>query len=402
MKVLLINNFFYRRGGSEVVFFQTGDLLARAGNEVCYFSFADEKNLPCAQSAFFPARPAGRLAQLRGYFYNREVARKLDELVRAEKPDIAHVHLLWGGVGPAIFKVLRRHGIPLVHTVHDYRMVCPAYTFRDGTGAVCERCAEGSYWPCVVHRCAKGRRLESLTMALEMRWRRWFHDPLKHIGGFIFVSRFAESIHLRIRPDFALAPRTVLYNCVPDAPVPEPERGDYYLYYGRLSHEKGVETLLKQFASRPELRLKVVGTGPLEAQLRAAATENVTFLGYRSGEELFSLVRGCSFVIVPSQWYENNPMTVLESYSFGKPVLGAAIGGIPEIVQDGVTGFVFRDLSQALSRAEALSPEAYRRMGLSAYSAYRDRFSETEHYKRLVAFYQKVISTAKEQSGRLL
>ncbi|MCQ2137714.1 MAG: glycosyltransferase, partial [Bacteroidales bacterium] len=308
MKVLLINNFHYRKGGSETVYFNTGRLLEAHGHQVVWFSFEDEANLPCAQSDYFVKKSASTLGQMKDYFYNGKVRKALERLLEAEKPDIAHVHLLWGGMTPAIFDALRKYNVPLVHTVHDYRMVCPAYTFRNGAGEICEKCHAGSYISCISGRCSKGSLPQSAMMAAEMYSRGLFHSPVKNIDGFIFVSRFCEEKHIEHNKAFAKARRMVLYNSVDvDAPA-SAARGDYFLYYGRLSYEKGVEDLIRAFSRQGAHKLKIVGTGPVEDSLKAlaAGAANIEFLGYRSGEPLFDLVRGCSFVIVPSRWYENN------------------------------------------------------------------------------------------------
>ena len=402
MKVLLINNFHYRKGGSEAVYFNTGRMLEERGHQVVWFSFADDKNMPCAQSEYFPARPGNGVRGALEYFYNHRVERALTRLIEAQRPDIADVHLIWGGMTPAIFRPLKKAGVPLVHTVHDYRMVCPGYTFRNGAGNVCEACGTGRYLPCVKNRCAKGSLVRSALMAAEMYTRRWFHNPLKNIDGFIFVSRFCEGKHIEHDPGFASARRIVLYNTV-DVPAPvNPARGEYFLYYGRLSYEKGVEDLIRAFSAPGMPQLKIVGTGPEEERLRmmAAGVPNIEFTGYRSGEELFSLVRNCSFVVVPSRWYENNPMTIVEAYAYGRPVIGAAIGGIPEIVEDGRTGFLFpqgnaADLSERVIRAEALTDEEYAGMSAAARAFFQDHFAEPDYYNKLVSFFQEIICERK-------
>jgi len=398
MKVLLINNFHYRKGGSETVYFNTGRILENYGHQVIWFSFKDEKNEPCGQSEYFPSHSGGKLRQALDYFSNKGAAKALDALLAVEKPDIAHVHLIWGGISPSIFKVLEKHKIPLVHTVHDYRMVCPAYTFRNGNGQICERCAKGCYIACAKNRCSKGSFVQSVMMTAEMYWRSIFHNPLKHIGGFLFVSQFAESKHIEYNHGFAASQRIVLYNSV-DVPSAEVSRtrGKYFLYYGRLSYEKGVEDLIKAFASENAPSLKIVGTGPLEEQLRvqAAGHDNIEFLGYRSGEPLFELVRNCSYVIVPSRWYENNPMTIVEAYAYGKPVIGARIGGIPEILEGKGTGLLFESgdaesLKQSIAAACEASEEKYSEMSVAARNFYEANFSEDGYYHKLIDFYGKV------------
>ena len=414
MKVLLINNFHYRKGGSETVYFNTGRLLEAAGHTAIWFSLQDGKNLPCDQSADFASRGGNILSRLRNYFYNKDVARRLDALLEREKPDIAHVHLIWGGVGTAIFEPLRRHGVPLIHTVHDYRMICPAYTFRNGLGAVCEACSEGDWRSCLKNRCAGGSLIRSCLMMREMQLRQKKYHPLRNIDGFIFVSQFCRAKHIEKNPGFAKASGTVIYNTVPDLPAQLgmaalPPRGDHLLYYGRLSHEKGVETLIEAVTARPEMKLKIVGTGPLEAQLRsrvaAAGARNIEFLGFHSGEELYRLVAGASFVVVPSEWYENNPMTVIESYALGRPVIGAAIGGIPEIVREGETGWLFpsgdpQSLGSVLDEAAKLPEADYAAISAAARRFYAANFSEAEHSRALLAFYDTVLQNAKRHESQ--
>ncbi len=408
MKVLLINNFHYRKGGSETVYFNTGKMLEEAGHEVVWFSLADAKNLPCPQADYFAPRGRGPLSRLRNYFYNKAVAQRLDALLEAEKPDIAHVHLIWGGVGAAIFGPLQRHGVPLVHTVHDYRMVCPAYTFRSGRGQVCEQCLEGDYRPCLQNRCAGGSWLRSFLMVKEMQQRQQKYSPLRNIDGFLFVSRFCQEKHIEKMPGFAQARSTVIYNTVPDllarvAPGGKlPKRGDYLLYCGRLSHEKGVATLLDAVLPHPECTLKIVGTGPMETALRekvaASGATHVEFLGFRTGDDLYRLVAGASFVVVPSEWYENNPMSVIEACALGRPVIGAAIGGIPEIVLEGRTGWLFpsgdaRSLEAVLEKALAMPEAAYAEMAAAARAYYEANFSPGKHYRALLAFYRSIIQS---------
>ena len=397
MKVLLINNFHYRKGGSEAVYLNTGKMLEEHGHQVVWFSFADAENLPCAQSEYFPERSSG-LRAVQEYFYNRNAGRSLTRLLEAEKPDVANVHLIWGGMTPAIFRPLQKAGVPLVHTVHDYRMVCPAYTFRDGKGEICEKCRKGLYLSCIAHRCSKGSLAQSAMMAAEMYTREWFHNPLKNIDGFIFVSKFCEKRHIAHNPAFADVRRTVLYNTA-DIPAPvSPQRGGYFLYYGRLSHEKGVEDLIGAFAAPGMPQLKIVGTGPLEESLRskAAGAPNIGFEGYRSGDALFDLVRGSSFVIVPSRWYENNPMTIVEAYALGKPVIGSAIGGIPEIVEGTGAGWLFEPgnigaLTDAIRDAVSLDDDAYGLMSASARAFYESNFAPGAHYSRLISFFERII-----------
>lgn len=397
MKVLLINNYHYIKGGSETVYFNTAEILERYGHEVVCFSFDRPQNLPCKQSDYF-VNHGNKWTQLKSYFYNTRVIDKLEKLINEEHPDIAHVHLFWGGLSPSIFSILKKHKIPLIHTAHDYRMICPAYTFKDGTGNICERCGKWNYYQCTIHKCSKSNFFLSLIMTFEMYFRQLFFNPITNISGFIFVSRFSQQVHLKHCLNFEKVPSLVLYNYT--TPRYERVKGikDYYLFYGRLSFEKGIFTLLDVFEKLPNLRIKVVGTGPLEQQLKSKySKKNIEFFGYKTGKELYDLVRNARFVCVPSEWYENNPMTIIESYSYGIPVIGARIGGITEIIDDKNTGFLFpagnkEELEKVITCSSLLNETDYNCLSENAYSFFARNFSPENYYEQLIAFYKIILN----------
>ena len=379
------------------MFFGTADLLKEMGHEVVFFSVEDTQNIHTDSPEYFVGR-GGRLSQMRDYFSNPDAARKLEEILEKEKPDIAHVHLFWGGISPSIFAVLRKHGVPLVHTVHDYRMVCPAYTFRNGRGEVCEKCKDGRFLECFKGRCSKGSTVQSALMTAEMYYRNKKWHPAKELDGIIYVSNFAKQKHEEFDKKFVETKNTVLYNftSVGDKYPPVEKDGGYYLYYGRLSHEKGIATLVEAFTKHPDLKLKVVGTGPKEEELKQKNYPNVEFIGYKTGGELYDLVRNAKFVCVPSEWYENNPMTIVEAYSMGVPVIGANIGGIPEIIEKGITGFLFESgdaesLEKAVQQSLAVSKEEYAGMKKAALQFAKEHFDGEKYKERLMAFYHQVM-----------
>ncbi|MGN0007643.1 MAG: glycosyltransferase [Alistipes sp.] len=404
MKILLINNFHYRKGGSEAVYFNMARMLVRHGHEVLFFSCTDSRNEPCGQSGYF-IKPNASLPKIEGairYFYNREAKRNLERLIAEERPDIAHVHLFWGGISPSIFGVLHKHRIPLVHTAHDYRMICPAYTFRTPDGRICEQCRGRHFYRCTLNRCAKGSVAKSLLMSAEMYLRNAFFNPVRNIDGFVFVSRFAHEKHLEYMPAFGGAKYIVAYNSIPslDERFVSSKRGGYFLFFGRLSHEKGVATLIDAFLAKPDAQLKIVGTGPEEAALKArvgqAQAHNIEFLGYRNGDALKETIRDAAFVVVPSEWYENNPMTIVEAYSAGVPVIGARIGGIPEIVDEGKTGFLFDsgnadDLGGRIDEAQALNNAEYAAMSRNAKAFADTHFDEDKNYEKIIGLYRTIL-----------
>lgn len=411
MKVLLINNFHYRKGGSESVYFNTADILREHGHEVIFFSQQDDQNQPCAQAEYFirNKKTVSCIQGVANYFYNKEAKHKLEKLILYEKPDIAHVHLFWGGLSPSIFKTLQNYQIPLVHTVHDYRMVCPAYTFKLPNGEVCERCKGRHFYKCTQYRCSKGSFVQSIVMTIEMYIRNKFFNPIKNIDGFIFVSEFSRGKHQQYIQGITDTNSIVLYNMASyiDLQKSNSLSDSYYLFFGRLSHEKGLVTLIKAFCQMPYLRLLIVGVGPEEKELKDmvanSKARNIEFLGYKYGDDLLSVVCNALFVIVPSEWYENNPMTIIESYACGVPVIGSRIGGIPEIVEAGKTGFLFdsRDVNSlcaSLLNSQTLSPKKRQEMGECAMHFAQTYFNKEMYYKKLIEFYRHIINICSRKS----
>lgn len=405
MKILLINNFHYRKGGSEAVYFNMARTFAQQGHQVIFFSCTAPQNEACDNSEYF-VTPNNSLPLIKGaihYIYNREAQKSLERLIQKERPDIAHIHLFWGGLSTSILDTLKKHGVPVVHTAHDYRMVCPAYTFRRADGTICEECKGGKYYNCTRHRCSRNSLIHSLLMTAEMYLRNYWHKALRKIDGIVFVSRFASEKHLDFMPQLAATKSIVSYNTV--SPLEEKfisaQRGEYYLFFGRLSYEKGIKTLIEAFTELKGPKLKIVGTGPEEEALKRyvseqGAEQSIEFVGYRKGDELKELIRDASFVVVPSEWYENNPMTIIEAYTAGVPVIGARIGGIPEIVLEGETGYLFwsgnvSDLKEAICKAESVSAEQYNSMSQAARKFAADNFSEETSYNNIINLYNSIL-----------
>ena len=396
MKVLLINNFHYRKGGSETVYFNTAELLRRNGHEVRFFSFLDEKSEHDGSETLVD-RPAGKISGLFSYVNNRSAAARLDALLDEYHPDVAHIHLFWGGLSSSILPVLKKHGVRVVHTAHDYRLACPAYLFLNGKVEICEKCRGGKFCNCALGRCSKGSLLNSLVMTAEMYYRQAFRSPAKYLDGIIYVSEFSKRKHIEMQPSLADVRSIVLHNFTSLTPSRDCGRGDYFLYMGRLSAEKGIGTMIEAFAGMPDLRLKIVGDGPLRASMEAISAEknasNIEFTGYKSGQELTELVRNASFLVIPSQCYENNPMSVIEAFACGKPVIGADIGGIPELVSASGAGFLFspsdaEGLKECLEKAAGLSEDEYDELSERAVEFVAADSDVNAYAARLLEFYR--------------
>ncbi len=329
-KILSINNYHYRRGGSDVVYLAHAALMEDLGWENGFFSMKHPKNLETPWSRFFVdeiefghaySLPA-KAAMATKVVYSFEARRKLRRLLAEFPADVAHLHCVYHHLSPAIIPVLAGAGIPVVMTAHDLKLACPAYKMFNKTG-ICERCKGGNFLNVVRHRCIRDSLAASAIVAVETGVHRLLKTYRKLskvvVPSRFFLQKFVEwgwpADAFVYIPNFVDAERF----------APNFEPGKYFVYCGRLSPEKGVATLLRA-AKAAGAALKVVGTGPMEAELKSLQQElcgDVEFLGYRSGGELHGLIRGARAVVLPSEWYENAPMNVLESFALGKPVIGA-------------------------------------------------------------------------------
>lgn len=406
MNILQIDKYFYLKGGAETVFFNTIDLLKENGHHVVPFCLKSKKNRESEYSKYFVDFPElsesstfTKIKNISNFFYNTDSVKKLETLIQNEKPDIAHIHLLFNGISVSILPLLKKHNIPIVMTVHDYRLICPAYTFRNGKEEICESCLKNKrYIQCFTNKCSKGNLTNSLLLSLDSYFRDTFYNPLDYIDKFIFVSKFSQSKH--IEANIKYKEKSVhLYNFTSDRRTNIEEKKNYLLYIGRIAEEKGIQTLIKAQQLVPNVDIKIVGTGPLLNDLKKNYP-NVSFLGFKEGKVLEQLIKEAKFTIVPSEWYENNPLSVIESMMSGTPVIGSNIAGIPELIKDKHDGFLFQtrnfnNLAEVIKEAISLSKEDYKKMSDSAYKFAIENFSKEAHYKRLKEIYLETISECK-------
>ncbi len=349
MKVLQVNKFHYRRGGAETVYFATSSLLQARGHEVVHFSMQDPRNEPSLYENYFVSNielreeeggVSGKLAAAARILYSREAEQKIDALLEAERPDIAHLHNVYHQLSPSILRALNRRGVPVVLTLHDYQLICPAYTLYT-QGQVCERCRGGRFYNAVRYSCVKGSRGKSALCAVESYLHAGTGIYRRNVKFYVAPSRFMA----RKVIEFGTDPRHVTYvpnfiDAAPGAPSAPGER--YFLFAGRLEKVKGVTTLLRAMSPGPVaggVQLLIAGDGEerprLEAQVRRERLDSVRFLGQLTAQELAPVLAGAMFVVVPSEWHENAPLSVLEAAAQGKAVVASDLGGLPELVRHG-------------------------------------------------------------------
>ncbi|MBJ3816927.1 glycosyltransferase family 4 protein [Shimwellia pseudoproteus] len=401
MKVLLVNKFFFIKGGAETVYFQERDQLRAAGVGVAEFSMQHEKNLPSDYANWFVSNVdyhsnsglQGKLKAAKDFIHNSEACQKLNDLLLHVQPDIVHFHNIYHQLTPSLISVARRFGCKTVLTAHDYKIVCPSYTMLRN-GKVCEACLDGSVFNAFRYRCQEGSAGKSLLLSLEAL----YQDVTRHyhqLDAIISPSEFLRNILIRKIKD---VPVEVIVNGIDDTlQAGDNSDGGYFLYIGRLSREKGVDTLAQahEMMQHP-IPLKIAGDGPLYQDLYARFP-GAEFLGYQQqGEALNNLIRHARAVIVPSEYYENCSMSVLEAMSFSKPVIGGNIGGIPEQVRDGIEGRLFEPGNAGALAAilddMAVNPDNARVMGENARLRLEQKYALRVHIASLMALYQQLVA----------
>jgi len=402
MKVVMVNNYFYLRGGCERVMFNDMQALEAEGIEVIPFSATDEANVETPYSSFFSpgadiraTSTLKRIGAAADAIHCQRSTEDFAKLLDETKPDIVHCHNVYGRLSTAILPVARKRNIPVVLTTHDYKVVCPSYLMlRDGKP--CTACLDGGYYRCAVNRCHKGQTAASIVYALEA-YNAKYSGNYDAVSAFLAPSRFIADL---LRKSGIADDRVIYHANSVDPSLYQPSySGDYVLSVGRLSHEKGLPTLLQAMLGT-KIPMRVAGTGPMESELRAMAEKDggsIVMEGHCGGEKLAELYRNAAFVVVPSEWYENAPMSILESFAYGKAVIGTRIGGIPEMITEGEHGHLVDHGSQEQLRAAILElwrdRNAQSEMGRNARRLVETRFAQSTRTASLLRIYERMSNT---------
>jgi len=350
---------------------------------------------------YFDKSIFAKITSVKRFVYSKEAKNKLEQLIQKEKPDIAHLHIFYGRLTLSILPVLKKYKIPAVMTLHEYKLLCPVYNMLDNKGNICEKCANGSYYHCIIRKCNRNNLSYSFVAALECYIRDYFFAYEKFIAKFIAVSKFVANKHLQYKTNLKDKIDTI-YNFINFKDIiPSYSTGDYYLYFGRLSMEKGILTLLNAWRNFPDLKLKIVGDGTLKEEIIRYIQENnmhhAELLGYRTGEVLNDIIQNAHFIISPSECYETFGLSIVESFALGRPVIASNIGAFPELVQNQINGFLFESkdvhsLVKAVNLAEALSEGQYIEMSKNARKFAERNFNSHDHYLKLMDVYKEAVS----------
>lgn len=401
MRILLINRNHFIGGGADRVYLNTGKSLEENGHDVSYFSTTHEQNVASIYGDYFvndvKPRNGNFYSKIKGvkkYLYNNEAVDNLERLIKDFKPEVAHLHLFYGALSASVLKTLKDNKVPVVITIHDYRLLCPVNAMLDKEGLICEKCKNDKFYNCIAKRCSEGNVFQSTVVTAEAYMRKFIFDPLTYINHFIFVSQFSRNKHISFDRRYENK-SSHLYNFSNPSENEKGSKEDYLFYYGRLSKEKGILNLINA-AKKTKSKLIIAGDGPQKEEVldKIKGFANIEYVGFKSGAELNDLIAKSSFVVVPSEWYENNPMTIVESFLLGKPVIGANIGGIPELVNN-KTGFIFdstneASLCEAINSAKIMTNEEYSTLSDNCAIFAKQCFDKQTHLKDLIEIYKKV------------
>lgn len=351
MKVLMVNKFLHPNGGSETYIFKLGKHLITQGHEIEYFGMDHPDRIVgnraesyTSNMDFHGGSKLSKLTYPIKTIYSKEARVQIRKVLDDFKPDVCHINNFNYQLTPSIILEIKKwnNNCKVVYTAHDGQLVCPNHLFKNpNTNEICEKCIDGLFINCTKGKCIHGSIVKSVIGTLEaVFWK--LKGVYKLLDSIICPSEFMKT---KLDHNPAIKGRTItLHNFVDIVELKETEKKDYVLYFGRFSEEKGIGTLIAVAKELPEIPFVFAGVGPMVNQLKDIA--NIKEVGFKSGSDLENLIREARFSIYPSECYENCPFSVMESQMYGTPVLGADIGGIPELIEVGRTGELFKSANK--------------------------------------------------------
>ena len=363
----MVNKFLYPRGGSESYMLYLGEHFTKMGHEVAYFGMYDENNTVgnpsglYTQNMDFHAKGFSRFLYPFKIIYSGDSKRKIMQVIEDFKPDIVHMNNINFQLTPSIIYGIKKKGIPLVQTVHDYQMICPNHLlYNFDQNVPCEKCVHGSHVNCIKNKCIHGSTVKSILGVIEAKLYALL-KTYKLVDLFICPSHFLENKLLAAKPYYQGKTKTI-HNFINKEKFANHNRTEqpYIVFVGRLSKEKGIENLAKAATLLPHYTFVVAGSGPDEEMLKSIP--NIQLAGFLTGEKLTELMGNAKLLLLPSVCYENCPLSILEAHAMGVPVVTMNSGGMAELVKDGVTGTLVNDPTPegiALKLKQTMENEAY-------------------------------------------
>lgn len=394
MNVLLINKYYYLKGGSEKYLFDLENLLNEKGDQTHIFSMTDKKNKPSSDLKYFidnldfkKNSAWQNIAELKRSLYRTESADRLKKMIRETAPQVAHLNNINFQLTTSVIDCLQKNGIPMVMTLHDYQLVSPNHLMYQ-PGHWCPKCFSKKFYHCVLTKCYNNSLAYSFMAALESYFNH-LRGVYHKIDVFISPSRFMkqkmidfgfEAEKIKVLPNFL---KTEGYH-----PLTAEAKGDYYLYVGRLEEEKGIGELIEFFQTRQE-KLVIIGTGSLAEKVQELSVKNISYLGKLPNPEVRSYLAKAKYLIVPSKWPENCPYVVIEAKALGTPVIVKAVGGLPEMVNHGQDGYIYEN-DRALKDILSKPNQDYARLCRNSLNSVLN-YSSENYYRELLKVYQALL-----------
>lgn len=402
MRILLVNKFHYLKGGSEKYYFDLGRLLKENGHQIAFFSMSGMKDIKTGEKEYFvesvDLNSNNKLKAL-DVIYSKENKKRMQKAIEDFKPDIVHVNNFQRQLSASILDAIKEKNIPIVYTAHDLQAICPAIIMLDSQKKICEECKKGKYSNCIKKKCIKSSTLKSILGAIEGDYYRRKKIYTKRIDRIITPTHFYKE---KLVQDGIPEERIEFIPNFIDTEEYQLECQDegYGLYFGRLATEKGVLNLIEAFGKLKTGKLLIAGDGPEKEVIQEMIEkkhmqDRVQLLGFLNVEEMRERIRKCRFVVVPSMWYENCPYSIMETLAIGKPVIGANIAGIPELVKDSENGLLYEpnnaeELAQKMKRLLE-DKELAEKLGKNAKEQAQKLYSKQTYYNKIIKIYESLV-----------
>ena len=411
MKIVLVNYRFFISGGPERYYFNIKEILEQNGHEVIPFSVKGSRNLPAGEYEkyfldvvddevyFAQTKKKSLRVLLKSFtrmFYSFEAKKKFGQLLDDTKPDLVYIMHFHNKISPSIIDAARKRHVPVVHRISDFQYMCPNALFYNDRTGVCEDCLKGKRWSCVKNKCVLNSKVYSGIKMVA----KWLHDMTgvtKKIDAFVVPSTFTIDKFVEYGvPKEKLHHIPTFFNLKDQNP--QVEYKPFVLFVGRIEKQKGLMTLVQAFIDT-YYELKIIGfsNDGYEDELKAyldGKRHHIEFLGRKSFEEIVPYLKTCLCTVVPSEWYDNFPNVILESFAYKKAVVATDFGSLPELVHENETGLTFKyaDSADLTSKVKALieNPGLAQQMGENAYQTIIDKYSPDTHYRNLMELFKKV------------
>lgn len=382
MKILIIHNYYKNRGGEDTVFENESKALKEKGYEVIrYIRHNDElQDYSALKKLFFPLL----------IIKNNKAIKDLKKIIKNNDIDIAHVHNVFPLISPYVYHLLRKHNIKIVQTLHNYRFLCPNGVFYTKKKN-CQLCMNGNFFHCIINKCYKNSYIYSFLYAYVIKmYQKIFKNEIDML---IPLTKFSKNIFLKA--GYNKEKLSIKDNAYYNKEIKRAPSQGYFLFLGRLSPEKGIEFLLESFKKMPQYKLVVAGIGKkLDKLKKQYDMPNIEFKGFIDGAKKVDLIIHAEALLVPSVWYENYPITIIEAFCYGIPVIGSRIGGIPYIISDSQNGLLFEknNFNSLANQLKLLYKNKTLRdtLGDNARKVFLERMEINANIKRLEEIYRKL------------